>query len=201
MITNQPITANILIIDDHQLYLDGLEMLLSQSLLDVCIHKANSLEEAKKVLSTNNELDLILLDLNLNKTNGFVLCEQDLFKQHPIAILSASEKKQDIQQAQEFGLLGFLNKASDNDALISDVQKLLVGECVYPKYTTTDTLLTPRQQDVLNLLALGYPNKVICKKLGLSEATIKTHLRALFNILDVHTRTQCVSVARENNLI
>ena len=61
--------------------------------------------------------------------------------------------------------------------------------------------LTPRQQEVLRLLAEGLPNKTICKKLEMSEATVKTHLRTLFSILDVNTRTQCVSVANKFDLI
>jgi DNA-binding NarL/FixJ family response regulator len=197
----QSYISKILIIDDHQIYLDGLEMLLSQALELVDIHKASTLDEAKMHLKSDIDFDLVLLDINLNNTNGFQLCQLDELKNQPIAILSASENLQDIQQSRTLGLLGFLNKASDNQKLIGNIQLLLKGECIYPVNKPLGLTLTPRQQDVLNLLAQGYPNKVICKELNLSEATIKTHLRALFNILDVHTRTQCVSVAREKNII
>jgi DNA-binding NarL/FixJ family response regulator len=201
MMTVQNYLSKILIIDDHQIYLDGLEMLLKQALSDVAIYKASTLEDAKSLLTSDLEFDLILLDIHLNNANGFDLCELDELKHQPIAILSASEHVKDIQQAHTLGLLGFLNKATDNEKLIDDIQRLLKGECIFPTKDATHTVLTPRQQDVLNLLSQGYPNKVICKQLSLSEATVKTHLRALFNILDVHTRTQCVSVAREKNLI
>ena len=201
MMTAKSFTSKILIIDDHQIYLDGLEMLLSQAFDQASIYKACNLEEARVHLQSGVEFDLILLDLTLNDANGFQLCELDELKHQPIAILSASGHLKDIQQARTLGLLGFLNKASDNVKLIDDIQRLLQGECIYPEAGVASLILTPRQQDVLNLLSEGYPNKVICKELKLSEATVKTHLRALFSILDVHTRTQCVNVAREKNLI
>jgi len=192
--------SHILIIDDHPIYLDGLEMLLSMSLETTKIHKASNLEEVTKLLNSEVQIDLILLDLQLNQMNGFELCQLDIFNDQAVAILSASENMQDIQQAKNLGLLGYLNKGCDNQALIDDIRRLLNGECIFPNVQAS-VLLTPRQQDVLQLLAQGYPNKTICNQLKLSEATVKTHLRALFSILDVHTRTQCVSVAREKNLI
>lgn len=195
------LTFQILIIDDHQIYLDGLEMLLDQAIINAEIYKASTLEQAKSTINKMNYIDLILLDLNMNGGSGFDLCRLDLFEQQPVAILSASENYQDIQKAKNLGLMGFLNKASDNQVLINQVMGLLSGEKVFPVSSSPKLFLTPRQNDVLRLLAEGYPNKVICKQLNLSEATVKTHLRALFNILDVHTRTQCVNVARELNII
>lgn len=192
--------SHILIIDDHPIYLDGLEMLLSMSLETTKIHKASNLADVTNLLKSEIQIDLILLDLHLNKMNGFELCQLELFNDQAVAILSASENIQDIQQAKNLGLLGYLNKGCENQKLIDDIHRLLNGECVFPNIQSS-VMLTPRQQDVLNLLAQGYPNKTICNQLNLSEATVKTHLRALFSILDVHTRTQCVSVAREKNLI
>lgn len=196
----QTLKSHILIIDDHPIYLDGLDLLLSRALDPAFIHKASNVSDAQVLLNSDKQFDLILLDIQLDQASGLELCQLDIFKDQAVAILSASENQQDIQQAKNLGLLGFLNKACDNQKLISDIQSLLNGECVFPNVAPA-IVLTPRQQDVLNLLAQGYPNKTICNKLQLSEATIKTHLRALFNILDVHTRTQCVNVARDKNLI
>lgn len=195
------ITFKILIIDDHQIYLEGLEMMLAQSLVNAQIDKASSLEEARLKLAQTVDYDLILLDLSLNYGNGFDLCQSNILRDQPVAILSASENPQDVLNAESLGLLGYLNKSSDNDQLIADVKLLLEGTCVYPSISKPKIVLTPRQLDVLTLLAEGYPNKTISRQLALSEATVKTHLRALFNILDVHTRTQCVNVARELKLL
>jgi DNA-binding NarL/FixJ family response regulator len=197
----QTTPLEILIIDDHQLYLDGLEMMLNRSLDNIIVHKADTLEAAKAILSRDLSLDLILLDINLNGDNGFDLCVSDEFKNQPIAVLSAIDSPVSILQAKQLGLLGFLSKGINNDILIKDISRLLNGETVFPFHSLEPSKLTPRQFEVLQLLAEGYPNKIICKQLDLTEATVKTHLRALFNILNVNTRTECVNVARKEHII
>ncbi|MFT6260989.1 MAG: DNA-binding NarL/FixJ family response regulator [Crocinitomicaceae bacterium] len=194
-------SLEVLIIDDHPLYLDGLEMMLAQSLDNIIVHKASTFEAAKAKLSSNISLDLILLDINLNGENGFDLCLLDEFKNEPIAILSAIDSSASILQAKKLGLLGFLNKGNDSDILIENITRLLNGESIFPSYSLAPSKLTPRQFEVLQLLAEGHPNKIICKQMKLTEATVKTHLRALFNILQVNTRTECVNVARKQHLI
>ena len=196
--------ANLLIIDDHQIYLDGLEFTLRQNLTDVIVLKAKNLDESSSHLS-NSVIDLVLLDLNLAESNGLEVWQQLKLKHGPIpvVILSASDRIQDIQEAQQKGALGFINKSEDNQQLIYAIQRILDGNLYFPKSLPKEpsVRLTPRQMDVLSLLAEGLPNKVICKKLEMSEATVKSHLRTLFTLFDVNTRTQCVSVANKLNLI
>lgn len=201
MNTEQTMKRRILVIDDHQIYLDGLEMLISQYFDDVEIDKASDLDQIKDLIAKHGFFDLILLDLQLVGETGFDVCQLPELSQQPIAILSASEQPNDIAQAKALGLLGYIHKTSDNHSLLHSIEQLLQGERVYPDHIKSTFNLTPRQLDVLKLLSQGYPNKVICRELNLSEATVKTHLRALYNILDVHTRLQCVNAAREHNLI
>ncbi|MCY1538765.1 HTH-type transcriptional regulator MalT [compost metagenome] len=75
--------------------------------------------------------------------------------------------------------------------------RVLLGETLPVPATGEKPPLTPRQSQILLLLADGLPNKAISRQLGVSEDTIKTHLKALFQELDVHTRTACVSAARQ----
>lgn len=77
------------------------------------------------------------------------------------------------------------------------VGRLLLGENLPLPASEPVTTLTPRQQEILLLLAEGLPNKAIGRRLKLSEETVKTHLRSLFQTLQVHTRTACVTVARQ----
>lgn len=197
--------ARILIVDDHQIYLDGLEMIVQQHLPDTQIMKAYDLASAQQVIANNNDLDLILLDLNLNQQDGLEIWSQlkNEFGPLPVAILSASDNQQDIKKCKTNGALGFINKSTDNVSLVNAINDILEGELYFPYSlpTTPDIHLTPRQQEVLQLLAEGLPNKTICRQLDMSEATVKTHLRALFSVLEVNTRTQCVSVANKYNLL
>ena len=196
--------ANLLIIDDHQIYLDGLEFTLHQNLSDITVLKAKNLVESSSHLS-NSVIDLVLLDLNLAESNGLDVWQQ-LKQDHgpiPVVILSASDRIQDIQEALKKGAFGFINISEDNQKLIHAIQRVLDGHLYFPKSLPKEpsVRLTPRQMDVLSLLAEGLPNKVICRKLEMSEATVKSHLRTLFTLFDVNTRTQCVSVANKLNLI
>lgn len=201
MNTKQIIMRRILIIDDHQIYLDGLEMLIQQKVENVEVHKASDVNQVKDLINLHRYFDLILLDVQLVGETGFDVCQMPELSQQPIAILSASEQPKDVAKAKSLGLMGYIHKTSNNHSLLSSIEKLLEGERVYPDHIKSVFNLTPRQLDVLRLLSEGYPNKVICRELNLSEATVKTHLRALYNILDVHTRLQCVNTAREHNLI
>ena len=197
--------AIILIVDDHQIYLDGLEMIINQYLPSSTIIKAHDQLSADIALRKHPAIDLLLLDLNLQNQNGLDTWKA-LTECHgalPVAILSASSKDQDIKTCKDAGALGFINKSISNDSLITAIKHLLDGQLHFP-YNLEDIptiQLTPRQKQVLNLLAEGLPNKTICKNLKMSEATVKTHLRALFTIFNVNTRTQCVNVANKYQLI
>ena len=197
--------AHILIVDDHQIYLDGLEMIIKQHLPNTHVHKAHDGQSAQQVVAQYPDMDLLLLDLNLQQQNGLELWQNltQEFGPLPVAILSASCKLQEIKKCKKQGALGFINKASDNATLLNAIEQMLNGQLFFP-YSLPNLPsihLTPRQQEVLRLLAEGLPNKTICKQLEMSEATVKTHLRTLFSILDVNTRTQCVSVANKFDLI
>ena len=123
----------------------------------------------------------------------------------PVAVLSASESPADMQAALQAGALGFIAKSSDAQSLRSAISRLLLGECLPLPLPLAGNppagSLTPRQQEILLLLAEGLPNKSISRQLQLSEDTVKTHLKALFQHLGVHTRTACVSVARQRGLL
>lgn len=195
----------LLIIDDHQIYLDGLEMIILQSLPDASILKAHNGESAQTLVNTHNQIDLILLDLDLQTQNGLDIWHnlKRTAGPLPVAILSASTHLSDIQRCKQSGALGFINKSIDNSSLITAIESMLNGELYFPYNLNSlpNIQLTPRQKQVLNLLSEGLPNKSICRKLDMSEATVKTHLRTIFSILDVSTRTQCVNVANKLQLI
>lgn len=197
--------TTILIIDDHQIYLDGLEMVISQSLQQTVILQAHDSQSALEMVMKQPCIDLILLDLDLQTQNGLQIWDhlKKAVGTLPVAILSASTRLPDIQRSKQSGALGFINKAIDNNSLIAAIQTILDGEFYFPyNLTSLPTFqLTPRQTQVLALLAEGLPNKSICRTLDMSEATVKTHLRTIFSLLDVTSRTQCVSVANKFQLI
>lgn len=193
-----PERLSLLLVDDHRIFLDGLALALGPLCPDLRIQTAQTAAEAEQCLQ-HGSFDLILLDLRLPDMPGLELLQrwQRQGLPTPVAILSGSDSSQDAQAALAAGALGFIPKSADSEDLRQAVTRVLLGEVLPMPQTTERPHLTPRQREILLLLAEGLPNKAISRRLGLSEDTVKTHLKALFQELDVHTRTACVSAARQ----
>lgn len=196
--TALPEQLALLLVDDHRIFLDGLALALQPLTRQLHIHTAQSAAEAEAWLR-QRDFDLILLDLRLPDLPGLELLQrwQKEGRLTPVAILSASDSKLDAQAALAAGALGFIPKSADGADLRQAVTRVLLGETLPAPAPAAGAPLTPRQREILLLLADGLPNKAISRQLGLSEDTVKTHLKALFQELDVHTRTACVSAARQ----
>jgi len=194
--TTLPDNLRLLLVDDHRIFLDGLSLALSPLSQNLQIHTAHSAAEAEQCLR-QHDYDLVLLDLRLPAAPGIELLQRWLARgeRTPVAILSASDSALEAQAALAAGALGFIPKSSDGNALRQAVTRVLVGE-ILPAPSSSSPL-TPRQLEILQLLAEGLPNKAISRELGLAEDTVKTHLKALFETFAVHTRTACVSAARQ----
>lgn len=189
----------LLLVDDHRIYLDGLALALRELTTTTQIDTAQSAAQAR-TLQQQNDYDLILLDLNLPDESGLSVLRdwQQQAIASPVAMLSASDSGHDIQQALKAGALGFISKSADGNVLREQVARLLLGESLpAPATLASGEGPTPRQQEILLLLAEGQSNKLISRQLSISEDTIKTHLKTLFQLLNVHNRTACVNAARE----
>lgn len=196
--TTLPEQISLLLVDDHKIFLDGLALALQPLTRELRIETAQNAEQAEHCLGLA-DFDLILLDLRLPDMPGLELLRrwQAQGRITPVAILSASDSPQEAQAALAAGALGFIPKSSDGDELRQAVTRVLLGETLPAPQPATIAELTPRQQEILPLLADGLPNKLISRRLGLSEDTVKTHLKALYQELNVHSRTACVAAARQ----
>ncbi|MCP5207588.1 MAG: response regulator transcription factor [Hahellaceae bacterium] len=204
---------NLMVVDDHPLYVEGLTLALARLTPTEHIQAfTNGIDALEWVLS-GKRVDLILLDLNLPDQDGISFLQQIRKRKLPIpiVILSASEDPADVHASLVAGASGFISKASSSAQLIASINEALSGNPCVPDFyqpsaniansLTDDLNITPRQLEVLKLLASGMPNKRICTTLGLTEHTVKSHLKALFSALEVHNRTECVNVAARLGLI
>lgn len=209
--TALPPETRLLLIDDHKIYLDGLSLTLRNLGESIIIDHAGNAAEAEALI-TAHPFDLVLLDLQLPDCSGLSLLQklQKLDSLVPIAIISGSTNASDLEAALQLGAAGFISKTADGDTLRDAVCRLLYGEQVVigdesrsmvRESTARELGITPRQLQILDLLAEGLPNKTICQRLCLSEDTVKTHLKAIFSSLGCHNRTECVSSARKLGLI
>jgi DNA-binding NarL/FixJ family response regulator len=196
----------ILIVDDHPFFLFGLTAILEEEQLARAVACVGTVADALKNLRQHPETTLVLLDLNLQGEAGLSLFAK-LDEQGipvPVVVISSREDETSVRAARSAGAVGFLPKSADRASLVRMIRKVSQGELFYPTLQSpavqSDTL-TPRQLEVLGLLAEGLPNKRICQALDLTEHTVKTHLKAIFAHLGVHNRTECVAQARALGLI
>ncbi len=203
---------NLLIIDDHQLFAEGLKFLFES--IDTSIHTTHVKDatEALDYLQNNASPDLILLDINLPGINGFSLMKkfQAINIWSPVLIISAMESPATAQLAIESGASGFISKSSSGTTLISAIQTVLKGDTYIPKALSSATSsakgietthITKRQKEILHLLSQGLLNKQIASELGISANTVKAHLYEVFRALKVNNRTAAVQAAFQQGLI
>lgn len=202
--TKQAMTSfDILIVDDHAMFRNGLSLLLRAALPDVCVAEAGSLEGALQANVTCPAV--VLLDIHLPSLNGLE-CMSLLKMRWPdtaIVVLSADAVDATIRSALERGAVAFIAKTSPATVVLDAVQKVLRGERPLRAITSIGTVerLTPRQCQVLDLLCQGLPNKTIGKRLNLSENTVRGHVQSILAFLQVCSRTEAVVEARRRGLV
>ncbi|HEY0914555.1 MAG TPA: response regulator transcription factor [Solimonas sp.] len=201
----------ILLVDDHELFREGIKLLLANLAEDVVFAEAPSCAAALAHPS-GSPLDVILLDFHLPGTQGFEALRalRAHFEQPAIVVLSAEENPALIVQAIDEGAAGFIPKTSSHAVMMAALRLVLAGGTYLPPHallgaasptTTTqqpgDPLaeLTPRQVETLRLAMQGKANKVIAREMDVSEATVKAHLSASFRALGVRNRTEAVFTA------
>jgi DNA-binding NarL/FixJ family response regulator len=203
----------LLIIDDHAVLRDGLAALLKHAEPNTVIIEARNAQEGISKAELETDLDLIILDLSMPGMPGFEalsllgLRRPDV----PVIVLSSSEAPKDVRKALASGALGYVPKSATQHVLLSAIKLVMNGELYVPPLVLDNNdgntqfnmtpnvnsdLLTARQIDVLKLICVGDPNKIIARKLGLSEKTVKTHVTAIFKSLNVENRTQATNAAR-----
>ena len=206
---------NILLVDDHELFREGVALLLGRLSSELAITQAGSCEEVL-ALPEGLNFDLLLLDIGLPGISGLegIALFRKKFNGLPIVALSSCEDFATVRQAIDAGAMGFIPKTASADVMIGALQ-LVLSKGIYlppsvflgqsePAIKTTarkhgtravDLGLTGRQTDVLYLVLQGKPVKVICRELGLAESTVKSHVSAVLRALNVTTRTQAIVAA------
>lgn len=208
--------AIIVIADDHPLVRDALRQTIAQDLAGAVFHEAASLAEAETAIRNIGAPDLVLLDLHMPGMRGFtgLAYLRSQFPETPVAMISASTDPRIMRQAVDYGASGFIPKSAPTDDIRSAVREILAGNSWVPagNNDVPDTAaedaqlaarlatLTPQQLRVLGMLSDGKLNKQIAYDLDISEATVKSHVSAILQKLDVNSRTQAVIMAGRLNV-
>lgn len=196
-----------LIVEDHPLYRDALASLVGTA-LDASVLAAGSAEEALRLAADTPELRVIVLDPGLPGASGADAIAA-LRRARPDAVIvavSASEDRREAQAALHAGAAAYVSKAVPTEVLAGVLRRALDGALATPEWVmpaaggTLDEdgagLLTARQREVLALMEQGLGNKEIGLRLDLAQATVKSHVAAIFRAFGVANRTQAVVAAR-----
>ena len=207
-------STRIIIADDHPLFRNALCQAVKQVVPDADIMECDSISSLETLLTAQSDVDLILLDLRMPGANGFsglVLIR----RQHPdipVVVISASDDHMIVQRAIEYGASGFIPKASDLSQIADALQTVMNGSLWLPSVISQNPsndehefaqrlkTLTPQQLRVFMMLTKGLLNKQIAGQVNVSEATVRTHMTAIFRKLGVRNRTQAVLAANYLNV-
>lgn len=211
--------VRVLLVDDHAILREGIRTILNAQPRINIIAEANNGRMAVK-LACELEPDIVLMDITLPLLNGLEATQQ-IKKLHPkiqVIILSMHENEEFIRKAFSYGAMGYLLKDEDSSQLIQAIQLVMNGEPVLSPAVTrlvtaeylrwgdfrngkNDGGLSPRENEVLQLIAEGYTNKEIAEILCISVKTVRAHRYNLMTKLDLHDRGDLIKYAIQKKII
>jgi two-component system nitrate/nitrite response regulator NarL len=210
----------VLIIDDHTLFRSGIKLLLERQVgFEVVGEAGNALDGIKRAKKLRP--DVILLDLHMPTTSGLqaLAALREEVPQAQIMMLTVSEDAEDLLEALRAGARGYLLKNIETDFLLEAIRRAANNESVMsplmankladairhpvkahaPVESGLDKL-SPREREVIAMLARGATNKEIARKLDLVESTVKIHVQGILRKLNLSSRVQAAVFAAEHHL-
>lgn len=209
----------VLIIDDHTLFRSGIKLLLErQEGFEVVGEASDGLEGVKRAKQLKP--DVVLLDLHMPVTGGLVTIPllRDEVPKTEIIMLTVSEDTDDLLEALRMGARGYLLKNIETEFLLDSIRRAAAGESVMSSHMAgklADAMrvpqkvdgnaraekLTPREREIIAMLASGASNKEIARKLDLAESTVKIHVQGILRKLSLASRVQAAVYAVEHGLV
>lgn len=197
----------VMLVDDHPLLLKGLKQLLElEDDIEVVAEANNGANAVKEAVE--HDPDLIVLDLNMQGMDG-IQTLKSMRKEgvtSRIVMLTVSDADEDVVEAISAGADGYLLKDMDPEELLDQLRRAIHGKMVLSE-TLTEVLatairkpasrqqadlnnLTNREYEILTLIAKGMSNKVIARELGISDGTVKVHVKHLLKKLGLRSRVE-----------
>jgi DNA-binding NarL/FixJ family response regulator len=209
----------LLIADDHPLFRAALRQAAASAVADAVVGEAADLQGVLDALAANPETDLVLLDLHMPGSRGLsgLAALRGQFPAVAVLVVSAHDEPRVVRRVLDHGAAGFIPKSADPAMIAEAVRTVLdCGQWLPPDLARAvaalpadpaDTALahklsrlTEQQARVLGLLAEGLLNKQVADRLAIQERTVKAHVTAIFEKLDVRNRTQASMLLRSLDL-
>ncbi|BCK01908.1 response regulator [Anaerocolumna chitinilytica] len=210
-------SIRVVISDDHKMIREGLKQLLELEGDIVVVGEAGDGIECLEQLESKKP-DVLLLDINMPRMGGLKVLEKLREMKHTtkVLILTIHNEIEYLLKAVEIGVNGYILKDSESDLLRRAIFAVYRGETyIQPNMipllneklegkediTSSESLLTKREMEVLKLITEGLFNKEIAYNLSISEKTVKNHVSNIFRKISVSDRTQAAVYAIKNNIV
>lgn len=209
-------TIRVLLVDDQPIFVEGVAALLRSQEDFSVVGVATSGDEAIS-LAERHHPDLVVTDLRMPGTDGIETTRRmrAAVPGTRILVLTVSEEREDLIQAIQAGAQGYLLKNLTSDNVFELLKQAAEGEAVFTPQLASQALmvlsrgeqpaspdaLTPREREVLQVLASGRSNAEIAGQLHISETTVRFHLRNILAKLQAENRTEAVVTALKQHLI
>lgn len=206
------------IVDDHQIVLHGLQQLFERQddfeVVCCCSDGATALAAV-----TEHRPDVVILDLRMPGQSGLDVLRTLATRRLPskVVLLTAAIRDDEVVEAVKLGAMGLVLKESSPDVLLECVRTVYRGQQWIERETLTRAIrttldregaaqasgesLTPREVDIVKMVAQGLRNKVIAERLSISEGTVKVHLHNIYEKFGVDGRLELLLCAQQKGLI
>jgi DNA-binding NarL/FixJ family response regulator len=201
-------SVRLLIVDDHAVVREGLEAMLRRDpLFETILTAASGKEALQRCAADPEKPQVVLLDVRMPEQDGFTVLEV-LQREHPqvrVIMLSASATSAEVTLARRLGASGYVSKTTDRQSLVAVIRTVARGGTSFASQAPVQgealNALSARELEVLRHLGRGMSNSDLGRILGVSEHTIKSHLKAVFGKLGVADRAEAVARAYELGLV
>lgn len=203
--------TKILLVDDHQILLDGIKNMLEGNDFTI-VAIANDTSSALEILN-KTVVDILITDIHMPGDDGLILIKKVKvsFPDIKIVVLSMHEEKSIIQEAIQLGINGYILKSITHQKLNYALNRIRIGKFFISEEITyiliekmssrsNPRLLSDRELEVLNLIAKEYSNKMIAETLFISERTVETHRKNIFRKTNTQTIVGLIKFVMENKL-
>lgn len=212
---------NILLADDHKMFRDGLKEILNKERNIIVIDEADDKNQIMNICS-NKEIDIVLMDIDMGETNGITTTKEllSIYPHLKILVLSMHSDSKYILSMLEAGAKGYILKNAGKQEMITAINTVATGDSYFSSQVSSKIIeqlnsrknikaklksqnlpLTPREVEVLKLIAQEYSNTEIAEELYISIRTVDTHRRNLLEKLGVKNTAGLVKYALNNNLV
>ena len=211
--------TRLLIVDDHQMLLDGIRALLQDENQFEIIAEAHNGTQALSILK-ENEIDIVLTDINMPEMDGITLAQKihSDFPKSKIIALSMFSERQTIRDMVDAGVSGYILKNTGKEELVSALTKIAAGGLYFGDEVTNEMMrmmnepeksdekqnqinLTIREREILKLISKEYSNSQIANELFISERTVETHRKNIFRKTNTKSIVGLIKYAYEHQLV